>query len=179
ARESYERCLELSPLLDEYSGIGLSAVRSDAAYYNGDLPRAAELAQAAAKNPFYKKIAERLKATVVSQASSLPVTDNPGTGRPEACGTGQRRVILDVGFVRQHHMTCAPATLSALSRFWSKPAGHLELAEAICYDGTPAHSERNWAIKNGWIAREFRVTWDNARALIDRKIPFTLTTVEP
>jgi tetratricopeptide (TPR) repeat protein len=87
-----------------------------------------------------------------------------------------KRVLLDVPFVRQHHMTCAPATLSAISRFWRRPAAHLEIAEQICYDGTPAHSERNWADTNGWITREFTLTWEAAVALLDRGVPFTLAT---
>jgi len=89
-----------------------------------------------------------------------------------------RRVQLKVNFVRQHHATCAPATLAAISQFWNKPCPHAELAEAICYDGTPSHSERNWAATNGWIAREFTVTWAAATALLNRGIPFTLTTIE-
>lgn len=91
---------------------------------------------------------------------------------------GWKRVHLQVPFVRQHHMTCAPATLSAISRFWGQPAEHLEVAEAICYDGTPAHSERHWAETHGWSVREFTVTWDAARTLLDRGIPFTVTTTE-
>ncbi len=89
-----------------------------------------------------------------------------------------RRVRLEVPFVRQHHLTCAPATLSAISRFWQQPAEHLEVAEAICYDGTPAHSERHWAETHGWAVSEFKVTWEAARALLDRGIPFTLTITE-
>jgi predicted Zn-dependent protease len=89
-----------------------------------------------------------------------------------------RRVHLEVNFVRQHHATCAPATLAAVSQFWKRPCEHAELAEAICYDGTPSHSERKWAKDNGWAAREFTVTWGTAKALLDRGIPFTLTTSE-
>src|SRR5205085_11386152 len=70
------------------------------------------------------------------------------------------------------------ATLSAISRFWKKPAQHLEVAEAICYDGTPSHSERHWAERQGWRAREFTVTWEAAVALLEHQIPFTLTTSE-
>ncbi len=55
----------------------------------------------------------------------------------------------------------------------------MEVAEQICYDGTPAHSERAWAVQNGWIAREFTVTWESAAALLDRGMPFTFTTVAP
>jgi cellulose synthase operon protein C len=90
----------------------------------------------------------------------------------------RRQVRLEVPFVRQHYLTCAPATLSALSRFWHQPVEHLELAEAICYNGTPAPSERHWAETHGWRVCEFTVTWDAAVALLDRGVPFTLTTVE-
>lgn len=88
-----------------------------------------------------------------------------------------RRVQLPLGFIRQHHMTCAPATMSALSHYWERPVDHAELARAICYDGTPAHLERAWAEEHGWLVREFRVTWDSARALLDRGCPFALVTV--
>ncbi|MDX9979640.1 MAG: tetratricopeptide repeat protein [Lentisphaeria bacterium] len=91
----------------------------------------------------------------------------------------RRRVLLPVPFVRQHHLTCAPATLTALSRYWNHQADHLQIAEEICFDGTPWHSERRWAEQNGFIVREFRVEWENAVALLDRGLPFTLTTVEP
>jgi len=128
---------------------------SDARYYCGDLAGAAEHATRAG-NPFFEKMASRLAS---------PPAD-------------ARRVVLPVEFVRQHHMTCAPATLSALSHFWQIPVDHLALAEAICYDGTPDHVERNWVEENGWRAREFRVTWETARALLDLGIPFTLATVE-
>lgn len=90
-----------------------------------------------------------------------------------------RRVTLPVGFVQQHHKTCVPATLSAISRFWSRSADHLQVAEAICYDGTSSYSERKWAEENGWYVREFSVDEDSARRLIDAGIPFTLTTTEP
>ncbi len=98
--------------------------------------------------------------------------------RLEAPAAAARRVLLDVGFVRQHHQTCARATIAALARFWEQPGEHLEVAEAICYDGTPDHRQRCWAERNGWLPREFTVTWDSARALLDRGVPFTLATVE-
>src|SRR6185436_8364511 len=125
----------------------LSARRCDAAYYCGNLKAARDWALKI-KSPFYQRLAERLEKD-----------DDSG------------RVLLSVGFVRQHHMTCAPATLSAISRYWDMPAEHLALAEEICYDGTPAQSERRWAGENGWTAREFTVTWDSARALLDRGLP--------
>ena len=156
ARKTCERIEALHPLLEDDLRTWLSARRCDAAYACGDLPAAREHALKI-DTPFYKRFAERL-----------------GDGQVDG-----RRVLLPVGFVRQHHMTCAPATLSAISRYWDMAAEHLTVAEEICYDGTPAHSERRWAEQNGWTAREFTVTWESARALIDRGIPFTLTTVEP
>jgi tetratricopeptide (TPR) repeat protein len=152
ARENYERIAAYFPLMEKRTAQWLAARRSNAAYYCFDFPQAAELARQV-DEPFFDKMAERLSA-------------NPLEGR---------RVMLGVGYVRQHHVTCAPATLTALSAFWKRPAEHLNVAEEICYDGTPSHSQRNWAEKNGWIAREFTVTWDSAVALLDRGIPFTLT----
>jgi cellulose synthase operon protein C len=156
ARLTCERIEQLHPLLEKEMRMWLHARKADTAYACGDHAAAREWALQI-DTPFYKRFAERLAA-----------------GQPDG-----RRVQLPVGFVRQHHMTCAPATLSAISRYWDMSAEHLQVAEEICYDGTPAHSERRWAEQNGWTAREFTVTWDSSRALIDRGIPFTLTTVEP
>jgi tetratricopeptide (TPR) repeat protein len=156
ARRTSERIEALHPLLERDLRTWISARRCDTAYACGDLSAAREWALKI-DTPFYKRFA----------------------GRLEEGGIDGRRVLLPVGFVRQHHMTCAPATLSAISRYWDMPAEHLTVAEEICYDGTPAHSERRWAEQNGWTAREFTVTWESARALLDRGIPFTLTTVEP
>jgi hypothetical protein len=72
-----------------------------------------------------------------------------------------------VGFVQQRHRTCGPATLTAISRFWSREVEQIEIAEEICYDGTPAHSERAWTERNGWTTREFTVTRDSAMTLLD------------
>jgi tetratricopeptide (TPR) repeat protein len=163
ARRSHERFAELSPLLEKDMAQWLAARRSDTAYYCGDFPAAVRHAREL-NDPFYQQVAERLLASAGA--------DTPGS-------PGSQRVLLPVGFVRQHHQTCVPATLAALCRFWEMPGEHLEVAAAICYDGTPNHSERHWAEQNGWLAREFTVTWDSAAALLDRGIPFTLSTVEP
>jgi len=92
---------------------------------------------------------------------------------------GGRRVRLPVEFIRQNEMTCAPATLTALSRFFGREANHLEVAEEICYDGTPDYKERLWAEQEGWVVREFRADWDTTRRLIDAGFPFALATAEP
>lgn len=88
----------------------------------------------------------------------------------------RKRVRLDVPFIRQHRMTCAPATLASLAKFWDREHEHLDIAELICYNGTPWHKERQWAESNDFIAKEFRFTKTILIELIDRGIPFTLTT---
>jgi tetratricopeptide (TPR) repeat protein len=154
AERTLERLADLSPLMDDALARWLAGLRSDVAYHLGDGAKAAELARRAG-DPFHQRIADRL---------TNPASDG-------------RRILLPVGFVRQHHMTCSPATLSAIGRFWSKPAEHLGIAEAICYDGTPGCVERQWVERNGWRAQEFTVTWDSAAALLERGVPFTLATV--
>lgn len=150
---SLDRVVELAPMMEKPMARWLAATRSEVAYARGDVERTIEWARLA-EDPFHGRIAERL----------LDRSRDSGRAR------------LAVAFVRQHHMTCAPATLSAIGRFWSKSTNHLEVAEEICYDGTPAWSERSWAERNGWIAREFTVTQESAAALVDRGVPFTLTT---
>lgn len=156
ARQSLERYSELSPLMEPAVAQWWNGQLSDTAYHCGDYEKAAEYGELS-KIPFYQNIAQRLRDS----------------------STEARRVVLPVGFVRQHHLTCAPATLTTISRFWSMPADHLELAEKICYGGTTAYSERQWAEQNGWTACEFAVNWDDTVALIERGIAFTLSTVEP
>src|SRR5262249_2875730 len=105
----------------------------------------------------------------------LPGVRRPARSQPD----DGRHVHLDVGFVRQHRDTCAPASLAAVLRYWGRPADHLAIAEAVCYHGTPPARERHWAEQQGWCVREFAVTWDSAVALLDRGVPFTLTFTEP
>ena len=92
---------------------------------------------------------------------------------------GRPRVVLPVGFVRQNYLTCGPATLTAISKYWSMPAEHLQVAEEICYDGTSDYSERKWAVTHGWAARSFTVTEEAAEQLIAAGVPFTVSTVDP
>jgi tetratricopeptide (TPR) repeat protein len=156
ARRTYDRFAELAVLLEKDSAAWLAARRADSAYFCGDRAAAAELARQVGE-PLYQGFAAEL-------------------GREPFAG---RRALLDVGFVRQHHATCVPATLTALARYWGRPVDHRDVAGAICYDGTPDHRERAWAEENGYVCREFTLTWEAAVALIDRGVPFTLTLVEP
>jgi tetratricopeptide (TPR) repeat protein len=146
------------PLAEPATAAWIAGRRADCAYGLGRLAESLEWARQA-RGEFWKAVAARLEQAPL---------DVP----PE-------RRILPVGFIWQHHQTCAPATLATLSRFWSMPGEHLELAEEIAYDGTPSHTQRRWAEGHGWAAREFTVTWDSARALIDRGIPFAVATAGP
>lgn len=150
-----DRAKELLPCADRRNQAWLASRRSDALRKLGRLEAAAIEARRA-DSPFHNHIAARL----------------------ESAATGPR-VRIPVPFVRQHHMTCAPATLTAIAHHWQQSIDHLELARVICYDGTPDHEERNWAEQHGWYVREFRVTWEIATALLDRGCPFTLTTMAP
>nr|WP_254625176.1 tetratricopeptide repeat protein [Myxococcus sp. CA051A] len=152
---SWERALLLAPRLESKNFSMLMSMCSDTAYLRGDVQRAIDLAQLSG-SPFHAQVAERMAAS-----------------------TEGRRRLLPVRFVRQHHKTCAPATLASVAALWDVPVEHLQVAESICYDGTPAYQERHWAATTGWHVREFRVTWDSARALLDQGIAFTLTTQEP
>ena len=156
ARQTLERFAALSPMLEPEVLQWLNSQRSDAAYLSGDHPAAIEFARQC-DSPYLQEFAKKMQPP----------------------GQAGKRVLLPVGFVRQHHMTCAPATLSSLSRYYRMPTDHLNIAEEICYDGTPAHSERKWALKNGYAVREFRATWEDATQLLSRGIAFTLTTVDP
>lgn len=91
----------------------------------------------------------------------------------------RRRVRLAVGFFRQRHNTCAPATLAALASFWGVPVLEREIADEICYDGTYDLHERRWSEDAGCFVREFRVTWESTKALIDRGLPFAMVTAAP
>jgi tetratricopeptide (TPR) repeat protein len=156
AHETLQRYKALAPLLEGSEEDWWHGQMSDVEYQLGNLSAAAEHARLV-KGRFFEHIAARLN-------------------EPKPDG---RRVHLPVGFVRQHRSTCAPATLAAISQFWELAVDHLALAAAICYDGTPDHVERHWAIENGWIVAEFTMTWETTVALLDRGIPFTVTTVEP
>ncbi len=156
ARHSLERFAALSPRMEPGVLAQLNALRAEAAYLSGD--RAAALAYA--------------------QQSSAPALQK-FAAQLQQFENGGKRVVLPVGFVRQHHLTCAPATLAALSRYYKMPAEHLSIAEEICEGGTSAYNERKWALQNGYATREFRVTWENAIELLNRKIAFTLGTIDP
>lgn len=157
ALEALQRVEALSPRCGKELSGWIRRQRAFLLYRTGRHPEAAAEARAVEDAEYWTPFAERLE-------------------KPDPAW---KRVTLPVPFTRQHHVTCVPATLTTISRFWNRPAEHLQVAEAICYDGTPSHSERNWAETNGWVAREFTVTLGAARDLLDRGLPFCLTTVHP
>lgn len=135
----------------------LASRRCDIACLQSDYQQALEQAKKVTHNKFYQAVAERL-------AESTKV-------RPVK--------LLNVEFVSQHYMTCAPATLTALSLYWGKKVEHSEIAKAISYDGTRPYDEVIWCQQQGWLVKEFTVTWESTVALIDRGIPFSLATQGP
>ncbi|WOO42050.1 tetratricopeptide repeat protein [Rubellicoccus peritrichatus] len=86
------------------------------------------------------------------------------------------RKVLDVPFIKQDHLTCVPASISALSIFFDHPIDQKTITDALTYDGTPDSTERKWLEDHGWRVREFAVTWEITRTLIDNNLPFALTT---
>lgn len=154
AQHQVRLAVPLLPLLekDRQMRREVHGLAATLAYHLEDFDEAIRLARKSG-GPFFEKFAE-----------------NVSTGRD----TG-RRVILDVGFTLQQEQTCVPATLSTLARYWDAAADHLEIAEEICYDGTPAHAERTWLEAHGFYCREFTLTWDSAVLLIDEGLPFTQT----
>ena len=157
AAASLKRYVELAPLAEKPVAQWVAAQRSEIAYHLGNVDEAIARAKES-EAEYFLEIARRLED-------------------PSRAAAG--RVLLPVGFVRQHRLTCGPATLAAIGAFWKMPVDHLQVADAICYDGTPHLSERKWAEDNGWIVREFSVTEESTAQLLDRGIPFTFTTVEP
>lgn len=145
-----------APAMEQQQKQSYAASLSDLYYLAGKLAESKRWAESA-EDPMLDRIARRL-----------------ATG-----GNGRVRKEIAVPFIRQHHVTCAPTTLSMIGRHWSRDADHLAVAEEITYNGTPTHLERDWADRNGWVTREFTLGWDGAVALIDRELPFTLTTYFP
>lgn len=159
----FEESLELldlaerwMPLADRQARSRLAARRADSLMGLGRWDEARNQAVQVAGTGFYSRMAERL-------AQGVPVD--------------RSRRLLPLDFVRQHWSTCAPATLASLCRFWQRPAEHLEIAQAICYDGTPKVSERLWAEQQGFVVVEFSVDWPTSCRLLDAGLPFALATL--
>ncbi|PNY38833.1 hypothetical protein C2E31_02750 [Rhodopirellula baltica] len=134
----------------------LAKMRSELACYDGDYETAIALAHEA-NNKFHDTLVENLKNN----------------------REGGKRKRLDVPFVRQNDVTCAPATLAMLSAYWGIEVDHDAVVNEICYDGTAPVRQRAWAEANGMVVREFRLTEQVAHQLIDAEIPFGISSVDP
>lgn len=93
-------------------------------------------------------------------------------------GDGEMMRILEVAHERQGHLTCAPATMAALCRYFGVEASQQSIAEKICYNGTPDSLERQWLRDNGFAYLEFDLTPELTYALIDAGLPFALVTTQ-
>ncbi|GEP41410.1 tetratricopeptide repeat protein [Brevifollis gellanilyticus] len=153
--ELVERIDSLSVLAEAAEHEWLQARRADVFYLKGDYSAAAAAA-AQVSGDYYSALAKRL----------------------EQPGLQARRVRLPFEFVHQKHNTCAPATLAAVSHYWRKEITMEQIVDAICYDGTHDYSEREWAVANGFAVKEFTLTLESVRQLIDAQVPIVLTTVE-
>lgn len=156
AISALERAVGLWPLCDHTIALFVAAKLETACYLAGQRERAADFARFVG-GEFHEDFADRLM-------------------QPDFEG---RRTALPLDHVQQQADTCAPATLTMIARYWSRPVDHVELAEKICFDGTPHHAQRKWAEENGFVARAFTVTPDVAHALIDHGMPFALMTAAP
>lgn len=132
--------------------------RADACLALGRLEEARAHAATVTGSGFYGRLVERLDALAASGESAPPP------------------VQLPLAMVRQHWMTCAPATLTALAGYWGRPADHLEVAQAICYDGTSQPSEHAWAEQQGFEVHECKLDWPTTCALIGAGVPIALST---
>jgi tetratricopeptide (TPR) repeat protein len=174
--DEFERC---SPLLSDDLKNWFEARRCDLASFRGDYGKALEHARKVVAtfeaksdaSPLARKRKERIRKTAGRFYDTM-------IARLSNRNATFKRVEIPVGFVRQHHKTCGPATLTSIAKFWSMPAEHVEVADEISYLGTSHHAERKWAQDHGWHTKAFTVTWDAAVTLIDNGIPFTLTTTE-
>src|SRR5262249_30293262 len=145
----------LTPLASVAQREWMAAVRADALYLAGNLSEAATWAERVHHRD-YDRFAQRLRDA----------------------GPEEKRIRLPFRFIPQGHRTCGPATLAAIAQHWDMPVTQDEIVEAIAYDGTCDHTERRWCKTHGFAAREFKVTWDAARILLDQGVPFALATVE-
>jgi tetratricopeptide (TPR) repeat protein len=150
-----DKTVALSPILDKANQRWIAGQRCRAACILGDYEKARSSALQI-DDDYHRELAVRLGQGVKSS----------------------HRVQLSIPFIRQYSMTCVPATLTMLCQHWQIPADQVEVAEAICYDGTPTHRARRWAEANGMTTREFTLDWNIAISLLDKKIPFAVFTVE-
>lgn len=153
------RAAEIACLAPEGGGPRHVSLRFRAAVLRGDFGAARELA------------ARYGGEELVGYVDRLAAGARAGGARPT--------VLLPVPFVRQEELGCAPATLAAVARTLGAPTDHVEVADRITFHGTTGRAERRWALDEGFVVREGVVDWASAVALLDRGVPFVLSTQAP
>lgn len=151
---SLARFRDRSPLLDHDEQTKLAWREANNAYLRGNRERAVAL---------YRSVARPESTELVA--------------RIEKNGPKVRRRLALHGIV-QERLGCAPATVAMLTGYFGLPLDHVDVADQICYEGTPAQTERAFVEGLGWLHREFTLTYSGARELIDRGVPFGVVTVE-
>jgi tetratricopeptide (TPR) repeat protein len=155
AQRCYDRIESIVIAKPKYLKKALNTIKADLLCAQQRYEQAIPLLEP--KNPFQLAISESIK---------------------KVHGQAQRKV-LDVPFIRQHHVTCAPASLTSVAKYWGKHYQQADVIEAICYDGTPAVDERRWIIEQGFLCIEFELRVDTLKTLIDHDVPVLLATVDP
>lgn len=89
---------------------------------------------------------------------------------------GDKVVKLEVPFVKQKYLTCAPASIAAVLNYFSLNVTQEAIAHEICYDGTPDYLQHQWLDAQNIPFIEFDLDWSLAKQLIDLGLPFTLVT---
>lgn len=87
-----------------------------------------------------------------------------------------RRLVREVPFVRQDHLTCSPATMASLLLYHGVQRDQAEIAAQITYDGTASHRELQWAAEHDLAMWFFQFDAAVARRLIDLDLPFAIST---
>jgi len=131
----------------------LTGIQGEIAIHNGDYDLASELLSDH-QNYYCKTIAKNINKS----------------------GGIKNSKSLNFPFLRQTHLTCAPTTLAAISQYWGFNHSSAEIAEQICFNGTPDTLQRTWLRNNGFHFIEFELNAQLAYSLIDRGVPFTLVT---
>lgn len=90
--------------------------------------------------------------------------------------TAEGGVRLNVPYIKQKFLTCAPASMSSILQYHGYDFSQDDIAAKICFDGTPDYLQHQWLTEQQVDFREFDLTWSIAKRLIDSELPFTLVT---
>ncbi len=132
----------------------LAAAKARLALHQGDLPRAREQ-MAHTQGSHYQLLHHHLQTATADDIYP---------------------VVLPVPHEQQGHLTCAPATMTALCRYFGSHVSQQDIIQAICYDGTPDVLERRWLTQHGFCFIERSLTSELCYQLIDAQLPFAFVT---